>query len=469
MQVLRILASVYYLIVIFNIFISLLLWRNIRHRLFFDLFVLWVCILLTITVQGMFLHDVTSLHSTVAFTLSGTISFIAYSRILINVVDRRVDWKKFLYVYLASFIPYALIKLSTSNVVLYYFPLYFASALPLLYSSLLVLLDRTRTYAFCERALALVLLLLGLHALDFIFVRELAGFAPYGFAIGSVLTIFVSILSLGAMMEVVTQENTKIKTELELQSVLCNSARMTTLGSMAFGMAHEINNPLTIIQFNSEFIRDATKEGGRGCSPGKLQTKFDEIHQSVARIKNILRLLSNFTNDAERRPRKLVGIGELVSETVVLCQAQFSPTDIVLDVENRVSDDACVLGYGSSISQALMAVLVNAYEELMEADVPRKEILVDLFQDGGDIVITVSDSGRGIEPKIRRRLFEPFVTTKIASKHPGLSLSIARRVIENHGGTLYLDEGADRTRFCVRLPACAASPAARPSAAQKDA
>lgn len=454
MQLYTFLGSIYYLIIIFNIFISGLLWRNIRHRLFFDLFVLWICILLTVVLQGVFFSDISKLHATVVFTLSGTISFIAYSRVLINIVDRDVPWRVFLYIYGAAYLPYAILKQMTTNLSIYYFPLYFASALPLLYSSLLVLLGRSRTYSFCEKALAFVMLLLGVHALDFIFVWDIPSFAPYGFAIGSVLTVCVSVLSLASMMEVVTQENTKIKTELELQSVLCNAARMSTLGSMAFGMAHEINNPLTIIQFNSEFIRDVMEKcpHANKRNKAKMETKFHEIYQSVARIKNILRMLSNFTKEAERLPQKRIKISELVDETIVLCQAQFSPTEIVLETERLVPDDAEVLTCGSSISQALMALLVNAYEELREANVSHKEIEVLLFQEGDDIVISVSDNGRGIAPEIRRKLFEPFTTTKIASKHPGLSLSIAKRAVENLGGTLQLEGSGGKTKFCIRFP-----------------
>jgi signal transduction histidine kinase len=452
MQLFKILGTIYCLIIIFNIFISGLLWRNIRHRLFFDLFVMWICIFLTVIVQGCFLHDITSLHSTIAFTLSGTISFIAYSRVLINIVDRTVPWRIFFIIYLVSFIPYAILRLATSNYVIYFFPLYLASALPLLYSSLLVLLDWSRTYAFCERALAFVLLLLGLHALDFIFVWDLESFTPYGFAIGSILTIFVSILSLASMMQVVTQENTKIKTELALQSVLCNAARMSTLGSMAFGMAHEINNPLTIIQFNSEYIKDAMERCPHVNNKPKMETKFREIYQSVGRIKNILRLLSNFTREAEFCPKKIIDICELVDETIVLCQAQFAPTEILLETIKTIPANTTILGCGSGISQALMALLVNAYEALEAANVDRKMIEVELFRDGDDLVIAVSDNGFGIAPEIRRKLFEPFMTTKISSKHPGLSLSIAKRVIENQGGALYLDEKVSFTRFCIRLP-----------------
>ncbi len=449
---LKLLSGIYYVIVLFNLFISGLLWRQVRHRLFYDLFILWLFILVAVVVQGSLLSTITALPSTIAFTMTGLLIFIAYGRVLMNIVGRRIDWKIFALVYLFSYIPYGLLRIFTDRYEIFSFPVFFASILPVLYSSLTVFLDKKRAYTFCETALAVVLLLLGVHALDFTFVIHVEWFTPYGFAVGSVLTIFVSILSLASMMEVVTKENTKIRTQLDLQSVLCNSARMSTLGSMAFGMAHEINNPLTIVQFNTEYIQSEVDKCESCRFSDKLSTKFQEIYVSVMRIKNILHLLSNFTNEYAGRPKRRVNIDALVKDTITLCQAQFDSKEVLLEVENRLPEGTFVSGHGSNISQALMALLLNAYEALTSADLPKKVIFVELFADEDEVVIAVSDTGEGIDPKIRRKLFEPFVTTKIASKHPGLSLSISRRAIGEQGGALEIDEAAKLTRFCIRLP-----------------
>ena len=255
------------------------------------------------------------------------------------------------------------------------------------------------------------------------------------------LDIFCSLAGMAVMV------NNSDELQKTYMANLTQAAKLASLGEMAAGIAHEINNPMTIIQGRAEQIKGLLKT--ESIDIEKIDSVADNIMGSVQRVAKIikgLRAFARFNADMEFTPVKLI---DVVNETADLCKERFKVNNVNLKIE--ISDqDIIVTSRGTQISQVLLNLLNNSYDAITErAD---RWIIVDASETDDFIRISVTDSGVGIPTTIADKLFQPFFTTKGVDKGTGLGLSMSHGIIADHGGRIFIDHRNPNTRFVIEMP-----------------
>ena len=253
-------------------------------------------------------------------------------------------------------------------------------------------------------------------------------------------------LSLFSVIENVTEVIEKESALANAQVQLVNTAKMTSLGEMARGMAHEINNPLSIIQGKSFQIRKMIE---KGLFDPKLHTKeLLVIDEAVFRIATIIQGLRVFSTDAKQDHFKVLDISKLIEDTLIICRERIKVFGIKLTVNCPPNLKAeCRRG---EMSQALLNILHNASDAIEK--LPVRWIDIEVTEKEDRLSITIRDSGPGIPKEVVDKLTSPFFTTKTTGKGTGLGLSITKGIIDGHQGLLKYKEIDGHTAFLVEIP-----------------
>lgn len=228
---------------------------------------------------------------------------------------------------------------------------------------------------------------------------------------------------------------------------MAHASKMATLGEIAAGVAHEINNPLSTIGLIAQILKKVCENGPIPVDVATVQ--IGRLRQSVDRISQIVAELRAFSRDSSRDPFVDVSIRTIVEETLDLCHARFAKDKVDVCM-NDIPSEWTAPCRPSQISQVILNLLNNAYD----AVVGRNEawIKIDVRSSDDAFEIAVTDSGEGVAPSVADRIMTPFFTTKPMGKGTGLGLSISSNIMIDHGGTLKLDRSCPRTRFVVTLP-----------------
>lgn len=239
---------------------------------------------------------------------------------------------------------------------------------------------------------------------------------------------------------------TQSQKRLQEQSVkLMHASRLASLGEMAGGIAHEINNPLTIIMGSLGFIQ---KNAGIASEAERIVERASRISGAALRIKNIVSGLFSFAEQSESLPFEKANARIVIEETLNFCVEKFKSSGI--EMQSDLTSDLYFRGRANQVSQILLNILNNSYDAVREVD--NKWIKVSLYKLGETVSIEITDSGMGISPDMQTRLFQPFATTKEVGKGTGLGLSIARGIARENGGDVSYIERAAHTTFRITLP-----------------
>jgi len=231
---------------------------------------------------------------------------------------------------------------------------------------------------------------------------------------------------------------------------LTQVARLATVGEMATGVAHEINQPLTAI---TTYAR-ACERYLALPQPDLAEASegLREIAAEGLRAGDIIRRLRQMVRLDAPDTRSRVAINGLIEELESLLESDARAHDVRLrfDLEPGIPP---VNGNGLHLQQVVLNLVRNGFEALLERPAGERQLTVSTVIDGPDSVeIRIDDNGPGIDPTIADRLFEPFSTTKLTGT--GLGLSMSRTIVQSHGGTITSRPLQPRgTRFVVRLPA----------------
>ncbi|MDB5037758.1 MAG: Response regulator receiver protein [Bacteriovoracaceae bacterium] len=233
----------------------------------------------------------------------------------------------------------------------------------------------------------------------------------------------------------------------ETQSLLMTTGKMSALGEMAGGIAHEINNPLAIIQLRasqlSELIQEPTVDKTLALE------LIEKIETTSTRIAKIIRGLRLFSRDKSSDPFEVAALRTIMDDTLDFCREKFSSHGIELKIDD-VSHQIKFECRATQISQVILNLLNNAFDVMN--DLPEKWVKIGVIDSDDKVEISVEDSGKGIPEDLRQRIFEPFFTTKDVNKGTGLGLSVSKGLIESHNGVLCIDANCSHTRFLISLP-----------------
>lgn len=256
---------------------------------------------------------------------------------------------------------------------------------------------------------------------------------------GEVLGFYVLVNDVTHIKKIERERN-------EMYQKLIQSSKMVALGEMAGGMAHEINNPLSIIKINADVAMDALKKDE--ISKDKIEKNLNTIILTSNRIEKIIAGLLNFSQERPSDPFVPVSVASIVEETTAFCLQKMNSRDINY-IQPQIDPEILIECSSIQISQVILNLLNNSIDAV-EACLT-KWISLDVKATSDKVIISISDSGRGISSEIKKRLMQPFVTTKAAGKGTGLGLSISKGIIERHNGTLVLDESCSHTTMKITL------------------
>jgi two-component system, NtrC family, sensor kinase len=255
-----------------------------------------------------------------------------------------------------------------------------------------------------------------------------------------------------AIRHIRTHERARSQTQevRGLQAQVIQSEKLASLGQIAAGIVHELNNPLTSIVAYSDYLRKkAERTGG---DPGDIE-RLMRINEAAERILRFSRDLIAYSRPATEVPAP-VEINDVIERALVFCEHVLDETGVL--VEKHLAEVPPVRGVAGQLTQVFVNLFTNAAHAMRQRG-GCLSISTQTIGDG-EVAITIVDDGHGIDQDHLPRIFEPFFTTKTDGSGTGLGLSIVRNIVLSHGGRIRADGREPQgTMFSVELPA-AASP-----------
>lgn len=229
---------------------------------------------------------------------------------------------------------------------------------------------------------------------------------------------------------------------------VASSSKMASLGEMAGGIAHEINNPLAIVRGRAAVLK--LKVTNNKYEPEVFHKDLTLIENTAERISKIIRGLKNFSRNAETDPYDQVPLKQLLEDSLELCRERLKNNN----VELKISDipKAMLHCRSAQLSQVLVNLISNSFDAIVDSKTEDKWIAIDLSTEDGKLSIRVSDCGSGIPEVVVQKMMQPFFTTKGVGKGTGLGLSISVGIMQEHKGRLYYELYNGHTSFVMELP-----------------
>ena len=243
---------------------------------------------------------------------------------------------------------------------------------------------------------------------------------------------------------------------------LTHADRLTTVGLLGAGVAHEINNAATFISINLQMmIRywgeiadccaqnfDSAQRGVQGGIVNEIPEMLQEMQSGIVRITHIVEGLKTYARFEPGR-KGLTDLRQCIETSLKMCSSRLKKN---VDVARSYDDGSYhVMADERRLEQVFVNLILNAADALEN----RKNagIRIRTSRHGNDVVITMSDNGPGIRPDALEKLFHPFFTTKENGKGTGLGLYICKTIVEEYGGTIHAANGADGgAEFTLQLP-----------------
>lgn len=258
---------------------------------------------------------------------------------------------------------------------------------------------------------------------------------------GSTLAIVLAYLYLQAQHEV--EESQDVQKNIALQA-----SKMSALGEMAAGIAHEINTPLCAIKmFLGEAISELEK--GTACNSLELATYLHKSDATIDRIAKIIKGLRTFARSGELEPFQSYSVQEAIEDALILCGDRFHTENVELNWE--IPPETLMIECRPvEIIQVLLNLMGNALDAV--SSLQERWVRLQVTHTPDFVQFRVTDSGPGIDPIILDKIFQPFFTTKDIGKGTGIGLSISMGIVKGHNGRLFVDPGALNTCFVIEIP-----------------
>jgi signal transduction histidine kinase len=263
----------------------------------------------------------------------------------------------------------------------------------------------------------------------------------------------VPILREDGTVESVLEVATDVTERLALQAEAMRTAHLASIGELAAGVAHEINNPINGIINYAQILKNKSAAGSR---EDELTVR---ILREGSRISDIVRALLSFARERDREDGTLVSVDDVLSESLALTRSQMAKEGIVLQI--ALPADLQFFGKAREVQQVFMNVLSNARYALNEKYPGAHEDKILRIEGEqmarGNVThvrVVFHDHGVGIPAQIVDKVLQPFFTTKPTGKGTGLGLSISHGIVADHGGKLTIDTAeGEFTRVTIDLPA----------------
>lgn len=245
------------------------------------------------------------------------------------------------------------------------------------------------------------------------------------------------------MQQVMEAFNTMVRELERRQDQLVQSKKLSSIGTLTAGVAHQLNNPLNNISTSCQIAIDELESKDQGLLLKMLQN----IDQETLRARDVVKGLLEFSRSEKFRLRP-VSLADTVNRSVRLVRSQI-PADIVVTIE--IPEDLVVPMDVQRMQEVFLNLLINAAQSIEKQGAITISSEIDAAEER--VIITVHDTGPGIPEEIRGQLFDPFYTTKEEGKGTGLGLSVVYGIIQKHNGEITVSsEPGQGASFYLRLP-----------------
>jgi PAS domain S-box-containing protein len=257
-------------------------------------------------------------------------------------------------------------------------------------------------------------------------------------------------------MDCLIATTTDINESVEKEAQLIQASKLATLGTLASGMAHELTQPLNVIQVASDFFLKKIKKG-EGVSTDELRTMAEEIGSQLDRASKVIKHMRDFARQSDITRTRL-HINEPIKDVfkVMGQQLRVHQIEVELDLDPHVP---YIMADHNRLEQVFINLVTNAMYAMDDKGLRwgdrqwRRLLRIQSFSGDSQVVVKVSDTGKGIPKEIIDRIFEPFFTTRKVGQGTGLGMSISYRIISDYGGTIEVESEVDKgTTFTLKFP-----------------
>jgi signal transduction histidine kinase len=233
-----------------------------------------------------------------------------------------------------------------------------------------------------------------------------------------------------------------------LRQQVAHMSRVSTVGQLGQNLAHEINQPLAAIRVNAEVAQKLLADEHPDLA--EVRGALGDIVSDNQRAQDVVQRIRNLVKNTQPL-RTRVDFNRIVADTLLVIQADAESKGVTIQ-QDLEKDLPPVHGDPVQLQQVILNLIINATEAVIQAQSPLRIVIVKTGRQGEKgVILSVSDTGTGVDLKTEKRLFEPFFTTK--PQGLGLGLSISRSIVEAHDGSLSFSSNLDRgATFCIRLP-----------------
>lgn len=244
-------------------------------------------------------------------------------------------------------------------------------------------------------------------------------------------------------LSALVDERTRELRQLDIQIV--QSEKLAAIGTLAAGVAHEINNPMAYLSSNLNHLEQLCK------TPENLDEAFEiiaECREGVDHVQKIVKDLTNFSSPASNDVEQ-IDFCEITRSVVRMIRHK---AHYKADLIQTLEPVPFVHGDGRLFRQVLLNLLINALQAFPDNDIEKNKIIVSTEECDGEVLLHVSDNGVGISDEMLTRIFDPFFTTKDPTQGTGLGLNISYRIVQRFGGDLRVETSQTGTRFSIAMP-----------------
>jgi PAS domain S-box-containing protein len=257
-------------------------------------------------------------------------------------------------------------------------------------------------------------------------------------------------------IDVIVASTTDITEVVEKETQLIQAGKMTTLGVMAAGMAHEINQPLNVIQVCADFFLKMLKRGQK-IEDEDLRSMANDIVTNVERASGVIKHVRDFARQSEP-VRSRVNINDPVNDVfkVLGHQLKVHDVEVELDLDPDIPD---ILAEHNRLEQVFINLVSNAIDAMDEKDNrpeisdKEKRLTIKSFAENDHTCVKVTDTGIGMSAEVKHKIFEPFYTTKKVGKGTGLGVSISYGIVQDYKGSIEIESEVGKgTTFILKFP-----------------
>ncbi|NMO23147.1 GAF domain-containing protein [Pyxidicoccus fallax] len=237
-----------------------------------------------------------------------------------------------------------------------------------------------------------------------------------------------------------------------MQAQLVVSDRLAAVGTLAAGVAHEINNPLAFVLSNLSFLSGELQGVARELPPGRtaeMEEVLREASDGAHRVRQIVRDLRTFSRGDDEVATS-VNIQAVLESAITMARGELK---MRAQIVREYREVPLVEGNEGRFGQVFLNLLINAAQAIPEGKPDQNEVRLVLRQSGDRVIVEVHDTGSGMPPEVRARIFDPFFTTKPVGEGTGLGLSICHGIVTGFGGEITVESEEGRgSVFRVSLP-----------------